>query len=91
MAQNESRHGAVANQSLGMTITAGTTPKSKETMMGANSTQAFAVVLFLAAFTLLGAAFAMDGSLLFFALFLVCIAVSVAMFLKCKPWEHTEK
>ncbi len=59
--------------------------------MGANSTQAQAVVLFLVAFTLIAAGVA--GNISFVPLLsgLVLLGVSVGLFLKCKPWEHKEE
>jgi hypothetical protein len=60
-------------------------------MMGANSTQGLAVMIFLVAFTFLGLAMFYGGNLLFILLFLVSGGVSVGLFLKCKPWEHMEK
>ena len=56
--------------------------------MGSNSTQGLATLVFLVAFTLLSLSFFHDGSLLFLALFVVALAVSIGLFLKCKPWEH---
>jgi hypothetical protein len=58
--------------------------------MGANPTQAVGVMLFLIAFTLLAGAFA-GGGFLFLLGFAACLAGSVAMFIKCKPWEHGEE
>ena len=59
--------------------------------MGANSTQGLAMLVFLAAFTCLSGALFADGSLVFFVLFLVLAAVSVGLFVKAKPWEHSEQ
>ena len=56
--------------------------------MGANATQATGVVLFLVAFVLLAGAFAADGSIILLLAALVLLVVSVAVFLKCKPWEN---
>ena len=58
--------------------------------MGANSTQAVAVLVFLLAFTFLGGAFYYGGNLLLMLLFFVGLGVSISIFLKCKPWEHQE-
>ena len=58
--------------------------------MGSNSTQATAFLLFLVGFTCLAGAF-YGGGILMVLLFLVSFGASVAMFLKCKPWEHMEK
>jgi hypothetical protein len=57
--------------------------------MGSNPTQALGVLLFLVAFALLAGAFA-GGGLLAGVGFLICLGASVALFLKCKPWEHQE-
>ena len=59
--------------------------------MGANSTQALAITMFLLAFTFLAGALAADGNLLLLLAFLVALIVSVSLFLKAKPWEHMEK
>jgi hypothetical protein len=59
--------------------------------MGANSTQGWAVLLFLLAFTFLGGAMYTGGGILMILLFLVSTAASVGLFLKCKPWETAEK
>jgi hypothetical protein len=59
--------------------------------MGANPTQAQGVVLFLIAFVLIAAGFAADISFLYLLLGLVTLAASIVLFLKCKPWEHTEQ
>ncbi len=59
--------------------------------MGANSTQGLGVLVFLAAFTCLGAALLADGSVMFLLLFLVGIVASVGLFLKAKPMEQMEK
>ena len=55
--------------------------------MGANKTQASALVLLLACFVLLAGALAGGGMLLWLG-FLVLLAGAVYLFLKCKPWEH---
>ncbi|HVW09863.1 MAG TPA: hypothetical protein VHC90_14840 [Bryobacteraceae bacterium] len=55
--------------------------------MGANSTQAVGILLFLVAFVLLAGAFAGGGILLGLG-FVVLLGASIAMFLKCKPWEN---
>ncbi len=57
--------------------------------MGANPTQALAITLFLLAFAFLAGAFAGGGIILILG-FLLCLGSSIALFLKCKPWEHTE-
>lgn len=58
--------------------------------MGSNPTQALGIVLFLVAFTLLAGAFA-GGGLLAGIGFLLFLGASIAMFLKCKPWEHDQR
>ncbi len=55
--------------------------------MGANPTQAVGVTLFLIAFTLLAGALA-GGGILYVLGFLVLLGISIAMFIKAKPWEH---
>ena len=59
--------------------------------MGANSTQGWAVLLFLVALTFLGGAMFTGGGILFILLFLVGLGASFALFLKAKPWENAEK
>ena len=54
--------------------------------MGANSTQAVAIVFFLVAFVLLAGAFAGGGLVLAVAA-LVAVGISFYFFGKCKPWE----
>jgi len=55
--------------------------------MGANSTQAVAIVFLLIAFALLAGAFAGGGVLLALGA-VVVLGVSAFFFLKCKPWEQ---
>jgi hypothetical protein len=55
--------------------------------MGANSTQAIGISLFLIAFVLLAGAFAGGGLILALG-FAVLFGASVATFMKFKPWEH---
>jgi hypothetical protein len=57
--------------------------------MGANPTQAQALVLFLLAFVFIAAGLS-ASSFLYIVVGLVPLGVSVALFLKCKPWEHQE-
>ena len=59
--------------------------------MGANSTQGVALLLFLVGFTFLSGAMFTGGNIVFLLLFAVSIAASIALFLKCKPWEHMEE
>ena len=58
--------------------------------MGANPTQAVGLTLFLIAFTLLAGSFA-GGGILYGIGFLVVLGISIALFLKCKPWEHRKE
>ena len=58
--------------------------------MGANPTQAQALVLFLLAFTLIAAGLAADINYLYVLIGLALLAAAVALFLKCKPWENAE-
>ncbi len=55
--------------------------------MGANSTQAIAVLLFLVGFTVLAGGFA-GGGIPLTLLGLVLIGVSCFFFMKCKTWEN---
>ena len=58
--------------------------------MGANPTQAIGITLFLIAFVSLAGAMA-GGGILYLLGFLVLVGVSIAMFLKCKPWENEKE
>ena len=58
--------------------------------MGSNSTQGLAVLVFLATFASLGGAFAAGSSVLWLAVFVIGAIVSIALFMKAKPWEHTK-
>ena len=55
--------------------------------MGANPTQAIGITLFLIAFVLLAGAMA-GGGILYLIGFLVLLGISIAVFMKCKPWEN---
>ncbi|MEQ1886334.1 MAG: hypothetical protein ABL967_14815 [Bryobacteraceae bacterium] len=55
--------------------------------MGSNPTQAIGILLFFAAFVLLGLAFAGGGIMALIGA-AVLMAASVFFFLKCKPWEN---
>ena len=57
--------------------------------MGANATQAVAILFMLIAFVLMAGAFAGGGILLMVGA-LVLLGVSVFFFLKCKKWEVQE-
>ena len=58
--------------------------------MGANPTQSQALMLFLIAFVLLAVSMA-GGGIIFILGFIVFLGASIALFLKCKPWEHQEE
>jgi hypothetical protein len=58
--------------------------------MGANPTQAQAIVLFFLAFVLIAAGLAAGGSILYILIGLALLAASCGLFLKAKPWEHRE-
>jgi hypothetical protein len=58
--------------------------------MGANPTQAIGIALLLIAFALLAGAMA-GGGILYLVGFLVLLGISIAMFLKCKPWEDQKE
>ena len=58
--------------------------------MGANSTQALAIVLLLIAFVLLAGALAGGGALLAIGS-LVVLGISCAVFLKCKSQDQIEQ
>ena len=58
--------------------------------MGANSTQAQALVVFLIAFVFIAAGLAADVNFLFVVVGLVLLGGSATLFMKCKPWEHKE-
>jgi apolipoprotein N-acyltransferase len=59
--------------------------------MGSNPTQAQAVLLFLIGATLIFAGLAEYFGVLLIGLGIVALAGSVALFLKCKPWEQREE
>ena len=59
--------------------------------MGANSTQAQALILFLIAFICIAGSFAANLNWLLMILGLVLLAAAIALFLKCKPWEQREE
>jgi hypothetical protein len=60
-------------------------------VMGANSTQGVALLLFLVGFTFLSLSMFSGGSIVYLLLFAVSIGASISLFLKCKPWEHMEE
>ena len=55
--------------------------------MGANSTQAVAIVLFLIAFAVLAGAFA-GGGIILAVVALALLGAAIYFFNKCKPWEQ---
>jgi hypothetical protein len=57
--------------------------------MGANSTQAVGVTIFLLALTALSVGLARGGVIYYLAT-LVLLGLSAAVFLKCKPMENAE-
>jgi hypothetical protein len=58
--------------------------------MGSNSTQAQGVALFFVAFTLISAGLAASTNFLLLLLGIALLAVSIVLFVKCKPWEQEE-
>jgi hypothetical protein len=58
--------------------------------MGANPTQAYGVIAFFLAFVAIAGSFASGGSLVLIVGAIVLLGASVAISLKCKPWENTE-
>ena len=58
--------------------------------MGANATQAQALVLFLIAFVFFAGGLAANIGYLYIVIGLACLGASIALFLKCKPWENQE-
>jgi hypothetical protein len=59
--------------------------------MGANATQAQALVLFLIAFIFIAGGLAADIGYLYLVIGLGLLGASIALFLKCKPWEHNQE
>jgi hypothetical protein len=57
--------------------------------MGANSTQALGVFIFLLAFTCLPVGL-VGGGIIFYLLGLALLGVSLAILMKCKPLENAE-
>ena len=58
--------------------------------MGANSTQAIAISIFLVGFTVLAGGFA-GGGVIVDLIGLVLLGVSAFFFWKCKPWEEQKQ
>lgn len=57
--------------------------------MGANSTQAVGVLVFLLGWTALPVGI-VTGNIIFYLLTVALVGVSVGIFLKCKPLENAE-
>ncbi|HEY4364644.1 MAG TPA: hypothetical protein VGN17_27010 [Bryobacteraceae bacterium] len=57
--------------------------------MGANSTQAIALTIFLIAFVLIAGAFAGGGIMLAVG-GVALVVIASFFFMKCKPWENQE-
>ena len=55
--------------------------------MGSNSTQGWAVLVMLIAFTAFSLSMYYGGSVLWFVIFIVALGFSIALFLKAKPLE----
>jgi hypothetical protein len=58
--------------------------------MGANPTQAQGVVLFLIAFIFIAGGLAANIGYLYIVIGLALLGASMALFAKCKSWEHNE-
>jgi hypothetical protein len=58
--------------------------------MGANPTQAYGAAMFIIALTLISVGLAEDIGVIWVLLGLVAFAISIALFLKCKPLEQKE-
>ena len=58
--------------------------------MGANSTQAAGLLVFLLAFVVLAADLACGGNPVLTALGLGMLGLSAGIFLRARPWEHQE-
>ena len=59
--------------------------------MGANPTQAHGAALFLIAVLLISVGLAENIGVIWVLLGLAAFAISIVVFLKCKPWEHNEE
>jgi hypothetical protein len=59
--------------------------------MGANPMQAYGAALFLIALTLISVGLAENIGVIWVLLGLASFAISVVVFLKCKPWEHEQE
>jgi phosphate/sulfate permease len=58
--------------------------------MGANPTQAYGAALLMIALTLISVGLAEDIGVIWVLLGLVAFAISIALFMKCKPLEEKE-
>jgi hypothetical protein len=58
--------------------------------MGANATQAQGVTLFLAGFVCISGGLAENIGYLWLILGILLVGASIALFMKCKPWEDKE-
>lgn len=59
--------------------------------MGANSTQAHGVALFLIAFVCIAAGFAAAYNFILVLIGIAVLAGSIVLFVKAKPWEHADQ
>lgn len=59
--------------------------------MGANRTQAYAASLFMIALTLISVGLAENIGVIWVLLGLASFAISIVLFLKCKPLENKEQ
>lgn len=62
-----------------------------EESMGANSTQAQGVAVFLIGFTMFAAGVAKGYSIWLIGVGAILICVAIALFRKCKPWEQEDR
>jgi hypothetical protein len=62
----------------------------EEEVVGANSEQGVAVLVFLLAFTCLGWGMYLEGNILLLLGFVVGLGASIALFLKAKPLENAK-
>lgn len=76
-------------QVVGVAVPAYPQAREGRQLVGANRTQALGVTAFLVGFTSLSGAF-YSGKIFFYLLAVALVAVSIAAFRKCKPWENSE-
>lgn len=62
--------------------------KKENNTLGANPTQALALIVFIAAFVILAASMAAGGSLTLILISMALLALSGAAFRRAKPWEE---